>query len=478
MSTGKYSRLFKIIATVLLVAIALLTIVSWTVDNDLFIVALGCMALLVAIFPVCLRDSYDLFEPLSFVILYVMLSSFFASIYIYVGETTRVWSVSDHLFGGKSIEFLIEGGIVGVLGILCYSLGYITAGSKHVTLESLAIFRKREWSARNVYLVVFVLLSLHIYIVYLQSNPLSIDWTSILKISSKRHIIVGGIESMPGYLTWAANLLTYGFLFLVAYGLEKNRSIYSIWGLLTGIIFFQLVFFAFSRSSRGDIFILVLMIAIIWYYYKGYIKIKTIAMSGVILAVVSNIILSIREGRIPFLTDTVSMMSIIEGILGVSGRSMMTKMSYVLDALQNKIDYQYGKTFFLWVVSPIPRSIWESKPIISTGSILGPLVFRPSVGRSAIGHIGGVPPKFMVEVLWNFGITAIFPFMGFLGATMKIFYNSFVRVFVTSKNALLIYVVMLIPIRGLPTVSPAMIGLLRGLIPTIVIAIIVTRWGK
>jgi len=162
-------------------------------------------------------------------------------------------------------------------------------------------------------------------------------------------------------------------------------------------------------------------------------------------------------------------------VLNISSRSMMTRMAYVSDGVPENIGLKYGQTYVLWLVSPIPRSVWPEKPIISTGSILGPLLFRPNADRADIGNIGGVPPKFLAELYWNFGPLGIPLGMFVLGGMLRVMYNS-VRphlgsnLFIVSSYAAIIF-----PLSKLPTVSPFMVGAIKALVPLAFISFITRK---
>jgi hypothetical protein len=81
----------------------------------------------------------------------------------------------------------------------------------------------------------------------------------------------------------------------------------------------------------------------------------------------------------------------------------LAKSGHIINAVPDILELQYGSTMAVWLVAPIPRSIWPGKPLIHSGPILGALVFD----SFANGQRTGVPPGLFAELYWNFHLPGV-----------------------------------------------------------------------
>jgi hypothetical protein len=144
---------------------------------------------------------------------------------------------------------------------------------------------------------------------------------------------------------------------------------------------------------------------------------------------------------ISYITQYFSGEKMLETIVGNSKYLDITKPAHIIDAIPGKIEYQYGRTFTLWLAAPIPRTMWKEKPVISIGQILGEKVFGSGIGRAG----GGIPPGFISELYWNFGVPGVLIGMYILGLWLKFIYVNFRKHFGQNKNILLIYISIMVP---------------------------------
>ena len=95
----------------------------------------------------------------------------------------------------------------------------------------------------------------------------------------------------------------------------------------------------------------------------------------------------------------------------------LAKTAHIINAIPDKLDYQYGKTIAIWLVAPIPRSLWPDKPIIQPGPIIGNKIYDQ---RRA-----GVPPAFIAEMFWNFHLPGVLIGSLLLGISMRFLHERF-----------------------------------------------------
>lgn len=89
------------------------------------------------------------------------------------------------------------------------------------------------------------------------------------------------------------------------------------------------------------------------------------------------------------------MFGVKSGLLNRNGFDL-SKTLLIIDAVPKKLPYAYGRTIATYVVAPIPRAVWPSKPVVSPGPVIGKTIY--GMART------GVPPGMVAELVWNFGI--------------------------------------------------------------------------
>ena len=83
---------------------------------------MGVCALGILTVPIFVRKNYDIFEPLSFVLLAVFVGVTLKTIYVVFGIND--W-VKYNVLLGKSPEFLLNTSLLVVIGIACLVSGYL-----------------------------------------------------------------------------------------------------------------------------------------------------------------------------------------------------------------------------------------------------------------------------------------------------------------------------------------------------------------
>lgn len=110
-----------------------------------------------------------------------------------------------------------------------------------------------------------------------------------------------------------------------------------------------------------------------------------------------------------------------------------------MDVVPSQVPHTYGSTYFLWIVSPVPRSIWPDKPIVRIGGILGHSVYGTRDSN-------GIPPGFVAEAYLNFGWLGI-PLISLLfGAGIRQFYRIYGRASYKDCKKMMIYATLFAPI--------------------------------
>jgi len=110
-----------------------------------------------------------------------------------------------------------------------------------------------------------------------------------------------------------------------------------------------------------------------------------------------------------------------------------------MDIVPSEVSHTYGTTYLLWMITPIPRSIWPEKPIVRIGGVLGEQVFGTR-------ETNGIPPGFVGEAYLNFGWLGI-PLVALcFGVIFRKFFESYGRNCYSSPRSILIYSILFVPI--------------------------------
>ena len=129
--------------------------------------------------------------------------------------------------------------------------------------------------------------------------------------------------------------------------------------------------------------------------------------------------------------------------------------------------HTYGSTYFLWLITPVPRAIWEEKPIVRIGGILGSTVFGTRESN-------GIPPGFVGEAYLNFGWFGIPLAASLFGVIIRRFYESYGRKAYSHSRSLLIYS-LLFPVVAFASVSSDFTGFISRVVQ-ILIPLVIAFW--
>ena len=206
----------------------------------------------------------------------------------------------------------------------------------------------------------------------------------------------------------------------------------------------------FVSSSRSALIYLLIGVFAVHHYTTGGWRIKEMRNAVILILVV---LLSL--GALRFVQQrSISFAEYEEevGLVGSVGRIAASnnflgvkKTASLIDMVPSNVPHTYGSTYFLWLIAPVPRAIWEEKPVVRIGGVLGSTVFGTRESN-------GIPPGFVGEAYLNFGWFGI-PLAAILfGAMVRRFYESYGRKAYSHSRSLLIYS-LLFPIVAFASVS-------------------------
>jgi oligosaccharide repeat unit polymerase len=222
--------------------------------------------------------------------------------------------------------------------------------------------------------------------------------SSITELSTKR-------RPPSEYIRWAAQFLQYGAIILFANFLNSKPDSRWFSGILFGLSFLPAAFLPFYTSQRTSLLLFFISLVVIAYYLDERVTgAKLIALIPIGI-LTSNTMLLLRKASWKGMS-AFDVMSLIHpgSLLGFfeANRGNVVAHAHIVNMVPESINYRFGSTLLNWVVFPIPRSLWPSKPV-NLGQELGVLIYAR--GEGVVG--GGAPPLIAGELYLNFSIVGV-----------------------------------------------------------------------
>lgn len=470
---GVYEKTMIIRGSALVVwVIALLTLIGLAVTNPDRALLIGVVlgALMVLLVPVFFLKTYDIFQPLSFVIFSVLLGVTGRTLYV-------TFSSSDgaaQLLLGEPPEFLLPAAFAILVGLVCFVAGYLSPFPR-LPLGKFKIAKSDNWNSNRLLAIValYTLISVVATMVFLRETGFSFH--DLVGISSKRFVRLeeAGLVDYAalGYLRWGASLSQLAFLLILAWFARSKRGWTSLAGLAVLLMFGVAAFFPFVTSSRGSLLWLVLSGVIVWHYLRKPVSMQAVLVIAMLALVTLSVMLSFRQGaENPW--EALSPGSVVGSVLGSRDFLDITTTAFIIDALQERrLEPSYGSTYFTWLFAPIPRKIWPEKPIISVG-------LEVKSKALGLGARSGTPPGIIGEAYWAFGIAGVMVIPFFIGGLMGLFYRSFRPYLTPNANMAIVYAAVIVPLSFKvvgSNWSGVVISLLQDLLPLAFALYFVTR---
>ncbi|WP_221409543.1 oligosaccharide repeat unit polymerase [Marinoscillum furvescens] len=376
--------------------------------------------------------------------------------------------VKSFLLFGHSYDTFVIGALWIVLSFIPFIVGYSYAEKN---LSQSTNYLSINWNVKRLWFSVICLVILAFIGVYFFLTEIGIDNTEAIMgdVSKKRYKNLDDSKyaSSMGYLRLLASLSEIATYLIIVYRLSSRRKLGPLGISLLILAFMTSSFFAFFVSSRTALITFALNIAIILYAYRK-LSLKLIVTGSISIILVFSLMTKLREeksGKESTLAKSVEKIIVNRNLLGIS------RTGIVLNETPKELPFQYGKSLFLWLVSPIPRAVWKNKPAISIAKDIGSNVFKME-SRS------GVPPGIIAENFINFGYLGfllMYPFGYIFGI---IFQKHRINRNFVEPDKLLIYLILAVNLSTLffgGTLSQTIVGTLQVLIPTIIISKFVLR---
>lgn len=453
-----------------LVMICILMGALYVFFENFFLIFFPILIITMIVLPLIVRIKSDVFSIWSWIFYSSILGVFFRCLYIYFDLPTHN-EIDTVFLLGRPKNFLFPAMILVFFGVLIMVIGYLSTKKKIILKNK--IFTNHLWDEKRFFIVsislmVISLLSL-ITFINLQGGLFSIE-----SMSSYRGVSDTLSEaSTHSYLRLLVSFSGINMYLLATWIIcfKKRKFLsYTLWI----ISFLTFVFFNFYISQRGAIVFAMVQIIAISYYLNGYKLPKFKMFIGLLVSlVIFQIMSTIRNFKEVESNDVkFSVLKALEPAILTTNMIDISKTAHIINAVPEKLNYQYGTTLTTMFIAWIPREFWPEKPVTNVDNTIGIKVF----GATTYGS-GGVPPGIFAELYWNFWIPGVIIGCFLLGAFLKII-NQTVNKNIENPNMVLIYVInfMFIGLAFLgSSFSSVLIGVLQTLIPTFLILKLITK---
>ena len=385
---------------------------------------------MVAIYLLVSRTT-DLLAP-PFIILGLCILGINIRLYNIVTDSTHV--LEHVLLPGIGIAGLSHGITAITVGVGALLAGYsVTVAPQRLVRWTSA---SHTWHPQRLkFLAVpLLLVSAVSVLVYAQQMNLPAQ-IAAGRISMARRLVVAGSEygAASSYLIWGAKLAEALYYILLARRYTNESSRGSTIFLVTLFLFSTIV--PIVSSQRSAIFNMLLISLIMRHYlYRpttGHSLLLLTAAALVSLGILTQFRIVSQTGD-SLTSDASTYTGNIEDTLSKPYFLGVAKTSVIVAAVPDRIDFLHGRSLTLWLLAPIPRTVWPGKPAVR----IGPFVAQTIYGRT---NHSGVPPGFLAELYMNFGYIGLVLGSLLLGLVLRILYQTFVVLSPHTAHGILVH---------------------------------------
>lgn len=396
------------------------------------IAGLSSLPAIVVFFVLFMVRESDVFSPRFLIALHILFAVSLQGVYFAYADN-GVHRYGMTIYGLNDYQSLIRGLMYITLGVVMFYLGYGAVGRRVLTKR-----KQNTFKTDRLFKCCLVLLAISLAGTIAFFLKFDVLGGGIERLFVKRRIIseVDGVLT-GGYLRFASGLSVCAFAISEvarvaskASGKAKYRQFAYI-SFLSGLV--TLTFSAFTSSRFGFIQI-VLAYLFIQYFFRGGLKIGVVFRYTLIavLVLLTLTVLRVVQQTSTKLDDVRVLDVALSSTVGSNNLLALGKTSVILDKVPQTMPYKLGETYTYFIVAPIPRSIWPSKPNVKIGRELASTVF-------GVGKYTGVPPGAVGELYLNFGVAGVIFGMFVWGVLMRLFYNKYGSRGVSGTDTLIIY---------------------------------------
>jgi oligosaccharide repeat unit polymerase len=427
-----FTSLVGIAISAILGAICL---VNYGTNQLLLFAAAGWFAVAVVLIPAAFSRCYDLFSTWTFAALSIVLGVTIRGIYI--GFQYPDFETLDYFyFRSEPVEFFIWPAIIVIGGIVCLAAGYVSFRSN--ANEKISRLVEFELDPQKIRLFAYAALAVSVVstLAYAKLTG-GFDLSNL----SRKRVLIDHVEVSNSHRSWQF-LRVFASTAMLAHLLVVGDALRTIGPervgkfLLAAVLFGVAIFLPFYTSSRGTVMMYGIFSIGVFYYAGKKIPWGKIAILSVVALIGFQLMSVMRTAEEMTVRQALSEskwnFEFFDRIVLNRNEIEIAKTAHIMNAIPHELSMQYGKTIGVWFLAPIPRSFWNSKPLVSSGPIIGTTIYK--------NRISGVPPGFVAEMYWNFHVIGVFAGCLLLGFFLRWTQINFSPQHSTSLSKLVIYV--------------------------------------
>ena len=364
----------------------------------------------------------SIISPIALMILIMLVST--PARYLYFSIADPAWDIKWFL-AGRDGDFFVGGAFL----MLVFSVAFVTAYNLRLRIPDLSALTAFDRAPGGVVLIaVLPLVGLALFGLVMYMTRTGGSLTDLLTFQPQRRAVLEGATrlSFGQYLEIAEWLFPIGIL-LVSLSIRRRRLARPVL-LVTGlglVVFYAM--FKFNVAVRGDVMLALIILGMVIFLRSHRLPRAGLAGGALIVAIAFTAITSGRyehKAHYAAMARDEPVMVMMDGAFGAFNLGGFVAASQTLDAIPDRMSYQYGATLLepFWVI--IPRTIWPSKPRTIGMNLLE--AFQGSqvlLSRRGGGNAAGLAAEGFI----NFGWLGV-PLIGFgFGLMMNLFYATLTR---------------------------------------------------
>lgn len=382
-------------------------------NADAIVLAVSMAAFIVVVFPIVIDKGYHLFEPLTFVIVSVVLGCTLKSFYL-VLNTGQNFTVDEKLLLGLNIDSLVFGAIVLLVGLACFSFTYaLTKSSNQRKIQPI----KYRWSYQKVIISSALVTAMSFVAIVLFAERLGISFSNLDSLSAKRFrddsgTVTASRTGTLDYLLYRIALLAkFPLYILFIWKLKSPFRIISLPGLLLVASGVLAIFVPFFVNNRAGVVVPFFDLLIISYLVRRRLDMKLLLWAGTIVVGLVLVGSVLRSGT--------GISSFYDQVFGGRYLIDITKTAHIVSYFNSGDDMLWGLSLTTWIYQIFPFFEAPDQELVNIGFFLG---------REVFGYVAsGVPPGIVAELFINFGWPGVTVGMFFFGWLLKYYYLKYGR---------------------------------------------------
>lgn len=303
---------------------------------------------------------------------------------------------------GHNVSYLVVPLVVVLGANVSFVLGFLSTTGEAVG-QRLPRFHRWDVTRAHQVVIFYSLLGVTFYIYFLSDFEI----TSLADISAKRSF------SGTAYVRFFARHLEFAaFLWFLTH-LYQGKRLYTLRAVpMWTLVIIAMTYSVFS-STRGPIFSFVLMLLIVYHYYRSRIPVIMLSTLGIVSMVISGILLQLRAlsntGQVSLQLTTLEIFTnIFKANFGG-----VTVLAHIIHQFPAERPLRFGTTFFRWMLYPIPNFLQSDQPPTLSSELASIMYNRPNE----------TPPMIIGELWMNYWLVGVIIGMLILGILARIVYE-------------------------------------------------------